>query len=733
MFKRFTILLLLLFVLSILVLTFTWSTKPGLETYSTTPLSTVFRISQDLGGKWNSYASLKQAWAREQTLEDKVFITGIKQPESVVIPSSQGLPVIAKQFRVQGSWVSRTAHLVLEGVYGEARVYLNGIDQINYIGELTGMGGSHRLEIAPGRFNFDRENTLYIEFVPRTVQPLKLGGWFWPEQGRITGQVRLEAVPETTLDTSQLSYTYQKSTSQLIVSVILNHHQDFDKEPWVIRGTLKDNGQPIAECLLPVHSNGHYTQSVDLVFNVPNPKLWSIEDPNLYDLQLSVINSRGNMDNVQVPVGISQVSVNAGKWTMQDESINVKGRIITQQDDYQIRHSQMMDDWLMENKAQGINLIYFMGFFPDQSWLYALDRLGLGAWLELPVVMIPSQRMPEPSTYEKLVKIQLRHPSVMAWTVGQGLQPSAKSEKYLQKVGQMVNDRAVFHLHYFSGQEIQAGEVGSLYLSQSGLEGAWGEVRFYQEPLLTADDQTPLWGQEKNAAVVWIIWLIFITFQNLRAFNIQYSDLVKPSPKRAVREAFFWRCLLLVTHKGMLAGIITAFWYRLSFDLSPWLPYCVELFQTIQHFNPFLIWLFITVSLVMWRLMQVGIAVSAFTGSPSTLGLACFLEKRNYWVVIVGLTWIMTFYWIPVYIPLVVYVVLALIMFPLRVRDVWQAKGRYLGLLLLPFTLLAVLLAVIIWHWDDAQYVWQMFIPLWVQALSEINITEWLQSLLNWG
>ncbi|KUO60700.1 MAG: hypothetical protein APF84_15940 [Gracilibacter sp. BRH_c7a] len=725
MFRRFTIILISFFVLSILILTFSWNSDQGVEVYSSKPVIKVYRITQDLGGKWNSYSSLKEAWAREEILKDSDgILTGVKQTESIIVPSSTGLSVIAKRFSVAGQWGSRTAQLIVEGFYGEGKVYLNGINDINYIGEVKGIGGIHKLEISPSSFDFSQDNTIYIEFTPRTVQKEKLFGWIWPQKGRITGQIKLEAVPETTLDTTKLSFSYNRSTEQLVVTTILNHHQNLEKEPWVINGVLKNNGQKVAECLLPVSSNGKYAQQVDLIFNLPDPKFWSLENPYLYDLDLSVINSRGDQDSIQIPLGISQLTMELGKWKINNQDIDVKGLAITQEDEYVLRNQQAMPGWLQEAKDKGINVIYFMGFFPDESWLYAADEIGLGIWLELPVNMVPGKRIPNPNIYEGLIDFNSRHPSIMAWTLAKGLEPNQYSENYIQKFRQKISaNKPVYHLTYSSGLEIIKG-VENVILTADGFRGTWGSVNFSDSGGGDSDSSSS-WKEEKTSAIVWFIWLSFISIQNFRAVKWNYSELANRNPKRAVRTAFFWQCLHLVSRLGTLGGVITSVLFRVPLDIPPWLPYDLEIIRILQIQNPFLIWFFISTFLIVWRLLQVGVSTSAFPNNPSSLGLACWLERKYGWIFLVGLGWLLTFYGFPFYLSLITYLLLSLIMLPLRISQVWKAGGKYTYLSLIPFTVGAGVLILGIGYREDFHYVWSMVLPEIILALSKITLPDW--------
>lgn len=721
MFKRFTIILIAIFIVSILLLTFSWNSNPGLEVYSSSPVTKVYRLSKDLGGKWNEYSTLKQAWAREELLSDNGgYIRGLQQPESVIVPSSKGLSVIAKKFRISSQWGSRTVQLVLEGVYGQTKVYLNGIDDINYLGELNGIGGIHKLDIPPASLDFSRENTLFIEITSGSDQKEKLLGWIWPDRGRITGQIRLEAVPETTLDTSVLSYAYNQSSEQLIVTAVLSHHRNLDKEPWVINGVLKDNQRTVAECLLPVNSNGMYTQKVDLLFNLPSPVFWSIENPYVYNLQLSVINSRGDLDSVHIPLGISSASTEA-------EYIN--GLVVTQIEDYQIRNKHFVDEWMQNTKDKGFNLVYFMGFFPDESWLYAADRIGMGIWLELPVNMVPGKRLPDPNVFNSLLNFDSRHPSILAWTLAKNLEPSQeKAEQYLSKAHRLIPDKPVYHLHFSPDGEV-SGDVINSQFTADGFEGTWGKVKFYADFPLEKNNVITYWKEEKIAAIIWFILLALLSIQRFRFRDWNYDNLISPNPRRLVREAYFWRCLYLVLRVGTLAGIVTSLFFKLSLDVPPWFPYDMELISILKSQNPFLIWLFLSMFLAIYRLLQVGVAGTAFPHSPSTLGLACWLERRYGWILLIGLAWVLTFYYIPSYFPLIIYIILSLVFFPIRMMDVRKSRGKYIYLLIMPMTLIIIVSAACLKYGEDIIYMWTMVLPLITGFLSQISLHDWLNNL----
>lgn len=729
MFNRFAALIIAISISSLILLSFFWQDVSGLELYSNTPITKADRISQDLGGKWDSYSSLRQAWAQENRAfkeEDKQAISSLIRIDSIVLPSNQGFKVAAKRFQVTGIWGYRTVRLVLEGVYGKTRVFLNGIEEPHYLGEFEGNGGVYSIEISPARLDFSQDNILYLELSPGSIQQTKLFSWLWPEQGRITGQIRLEAVPETTINLAKTTVTYNQANQQIVLSANLRHHQSLEYGPWALSGAIKDKEQIVAECLLPLNSNGEYDQQVNLVFDLPDVKLWSMDNPFLYDLDLVLINNRGDFDRIQMPVGVREYSNSHEKWIINSKEIVVKSEIITQDQDYTIRNQRQIEEYLESIKAKGINVLYFMGFFPNEGWLYSADRLGIGIWLELPVNLVAQGKTPQITALEELILMAGNHPSVMAWTAAKGLEPSPEAEEYLRQTRERLNFLPVYHL-LLPGQGA-ATDSETVSLNSNGFEGQWGKAEYKQDSVHNnvqgaaseTEDPNLLWQGERIAAIIWLVWLIYLSIQTLRRSGWNYQELFNPNPKRKVRRALFWSCMGLVSRMITLAAIITSLLFTFPLSPLPWLPYDPSFLLMLKSQNPFLLWLFISSSLTLIRLLQVGLAASSFPRYPGTLDLCCWLERRYGWVVLVGIAWVAVGYGLPWYIPLAGYSSLTILLLPMRIRDVWKIGGKYTHLLFVPITIIAVGGSAILWHREDLFYLVRVVFPQISFTLTQI-------------
>ena len=720
MFKKFALLVGIFFIATIVSLIIFWQDTPGKELYSETPVTNVYRISQNLGGSWESFSSLREAWVYEsETQKGRTgFFAGFIQRKSIILPSNQGFKVAVKHFKVSGPWGSSPVQLVISGLNGKARVFLNGIDEVNYLGELEGWGSTVSIDIPSTMLDYSQDNILYLEMFPSSMQQRKLLGWLWPEQGKITGRIELEAVPETTIDVAQTSVSFSPQEHQLTVNVNLKHHLTLKNGPWSLSGVIKDQDQIVAECVLPFDTTGEYEQKVNLIFDIPEAKLWSLDNPELYQLHLKVINKQGQTDQLQMPLGINYSSGTVAAWAYNEQEIPVRARIITAEQAYKLRNERQVDSFLTTAKSAGYNVVYFMGFIPDESWLYATDSLGLGAWLELPVSFVPEQRIPLTAEFESLFMMAGRHPSVMAWTLGKGLKNSLPTINYRQDIEHQLS-QPIYSLNLFAASQ-EINDDSQLILGVEGFSGSWGRAEYLKDSAPASPlNRGTNWHGQNIIAIGWLVWLVLLSFQNFRAPNWKYRDLFELNPKRGIRRAFFWRCFYVWAKYAVWAGIMTSIIF-LSFYPPPWFPYDLSWFTDLQQQQPLLIWLFLTNLLLLLRFFQVGLAATRFPDSPGTVALCCWLENSYGWTLMLGLSWVLlvyNYYW---FIPLLLYVLNVIILLPRKARRVRKAGGKYSRLALLPLTLALVVGGALLWHYPDIAYL------AW---LMDLNINPMLEAL----
>jgi len=729
MFKRASLFILGIAAAVILTLIFAWRELPAQELYSDSPVITAQRITQDLSGKWNSYSSLRQAWLQETQFGSNPQKNGLTGGDSIVLPSDQSFRVVAKKFKVSGIWSFKTAQLVLDGVYGKAKVFLNGIEEINYLGEIEGLGGTYTIDIQPTRLDYGQENILYIHLSSDSIHQKKLFGWLLPAQNKIIGQIQLQAVPESTVDVAKTSVSYDQEKKQAIVSIWLKHHLTLDYAPWALSAEIREQDRVVAECLVPLNSDGNFEQQVDLIFDLPDVKFWSPAAPFLYNLRIVLTNERGDHDSIQLPIGFSNIISPPDSWVINGKPFKVNGEILTWQQETLIRNQQQIENYLQNLKSKGINVLYFLNFFPNEAWLYAADKHGIGVWLELPVAFMPAGTDLYCQELEDLLRIAGRHPCVLAWTVAKGLEPSREAANYLNQIEAQLNGLPAYNLSYFSAGAKGSG-LGELIIYRDSLQGEWGNLVLSDAFLGSADSEKSVDQKMLIIAICWLIWLMLVSIQNLRSFGWNYKELFNPNPKRRIRRAFTWSLLALISRKITMASYLIYLLYLLPERYFIWLPYNFSFWTELKHQSPFILGLFLTVVLILLRLFSVGMAAQSFSKRPGTLGLCCWLERRYIWFFLFGIASLAVLkFSLPWYVPLLLYVLMSIILFPVRVRDVRRAGGKYLWFARIPFTVLIILSVTIVIHFKDFHYLLKLVLPEIRFTLPE-DLTSWFKNLI---
>ena len=705
MFNRRLMVMIALLALTLGTLWWQWKSPEGESLQAGQSGISVTRFTQDLNGSWDKFSSLRQAWTTESERakgkNNQSFLTGGK---SLTLPSSERFTVVARRFQVPGEWSSRTMLLTFNGVQGHANVYLNGIAGDQKVGEFEGSGGADELEIPAKVFRYGEDNILVVELSGSLEQRTMLLGSAWPKSGQITGGIRLEAVVETTFMPPQVSVSWNETTAQVVVKTNLLHHGFSQEGPWTVYGVLSDGSAGVAEQTLTVQSQENSDpQPVTLTFTVLDARRWTMQAPFLYQLHLTVTNSRGDFDDLSLPLGLRSIALTAGKWVLNDQVIPIKGEALTPQEEHRLRHIGQVESWLTSERQKGITLIYFIGQFPDELWLQAADRVGVGLWAELPVELIPPSRLPQPLSFRKIVAEKMFHPSLWAWTVGKGLGADALTQTYFLQSVKEVQPNLAFALNTTSVVPTGLSAEQSLYVQGNKIQGVWGQVTV-EGP----SNSSVGWAKEPILARTWALLMIFLAWMNIRAVTWRYKEIGELKPRRRLRRAWFWDGLFVFARQGMLAGLITSEIFRIPIHFSPWFAHLSPGIELIQVQSPWQIWAMLGVLLMIVRLFLVGVVAPYLPDAPHALGLVYWLERRYRWAVFVAIGWALSPWEVPFYIPILSYICLVLLFLPIRVRDIHRIGGYYRLFLWVPGIMAGALLVWASFHYADWIYLWHM-------------------------
>ncbi len=686
------------FLLCLVTLWWTWIGPEHLALQTEKNENTEERWEQDLNGSWHDYSTLNQAWQKERGEKEESSLISDKQGgQKVTLPSNGDFKVLGRKFTIDSTWSARTTRLIINGLEGRAAVYVNGVDGEHCIGEVGGNGVSNILNIASPYLKYGTENTLFI----RALTDDRLPGWLLKggQHTYILGNIYLDAVPQTALSEPEINYSWEEGIVHLHISTKLLHYSLMDKGPWTVKAIISDASGALAQQTVQITANGADTQDADLDLDLTGVTGWSPANPYLYDLDLSVFNELGSRDALKVSFGLKSIKVENGKIFVQGEAIQIRGIALSKKEEQVLRSQGQIENWLQEQLNQGNNAVYFLDQFPDQVWLNAADRLGMGVWAEFPNTEVLVKDLPGVEENALRVQVSSRHPCLWGWVAGRGiLGDAAYLSEYMKKAEKFVSPQPAY---LFNPVGISNGSI--IVFQGNQVKGEWGEFTLSSEG--QAQDS---WQGENAAAITWAVLMTLIAFANFRAVSWRYKEINEVKPKRRLRQAWRWHSLALIGRAGTIGGIITSLLYNLPNSLGGWFaPH--PLLTDFTRQSPWLIWAALSFFFLLLRWLQVGVAAPFMPENPDVMGLCYWLERRYRWLFMVALLWAATGWGLPIYIPLVSYAVLSLLFLPVRIRDVHKAGGKLRGLAVVPLVFLAVIAIFNLQLKNDWYYLYLFF------------------------
>ena len=270
---------------------------------------------------------------------------------------------------------------------------------------------------------------------------------------RVTGiwqSVWIEPVPDVYIE--DVWSTYDLDTQRLSI-----HTQTSGDVRGQLSVTLALNGVPL--------THGRAAGRVDLI--VPNPQLWSVQQPTLYDVTVTLHVDDQETDRVATYAGLREFRCDGRSVFLNREPFYFRGVLdqgyfpdgwYTAPTDAELRH----DIELMQ--AMGFNGARKHQKAEDPRWLYWADRLGFVVWSEMGSGREFSAAQVDDFTREwmEVVRRDRMHPSIMAWVPlneSWGIDRVAHSRRQQEWV------RALFHLtHALDGTRPVLANDGWEYL-----------------------------------------------------------------------------------------------------------------------------------------------------------------------------------------------------------------------------------------------------------------------------
>lgn len=328
-----------------------------------------------------------------------------------------------------------------ESVNYRARVWLNGKPLGENAGaylpfELDAAGvkrrGTNRLVVRVDSRRLDRD------FPParENADGVPSGGW-WNYSG-IQREVYLKKLDTVDFQRVQVRPEIDCGTCGATVRMNLNLRNVTNRGQRVtLTGKFGTRSVNFGSKSLGPKAIASFTDSV----KIADPKLWSPQSPNLYDVSFTVRVDGKKVAGYSLRSGIRSIKVSQGRLFLNGAPLNVRGM--------GLHEDSKADGFAIDNKRREelVDLTREAGgtvlrtHYPMHPYTHELaDRLGLLIWEEVPVYSVPTAVLKEPSVRRsavdevgRMIETHENHASAMLWSIGNELssQPGPVQVAYI--------------------------------------------------------------------------------------------------------------------------------------------------------------------------------------------------------------------------------------------------------------------------------------------------------------
>ncbi len=157
---------------------------------------------------------------------------------------------------------------------------------------------------------------------------------------------------------------------------------------------------------------------------VPDARLWSMDEPNLYKVTACLQRSNETCDEIHVNAGVRSYTVTPGDgFSINGKSTPLRG-VSRHQDRLYQGNALTAEDHVQDAqiiKELGANTIRLAHYQHSQDFYDACDRLGFAVWAEIPLISVfKSGRAAHEHCRRELAELIVQnynHPSILFWSI----------------------------------------------------------------------------------------------------------------------------------------------------------------------------------------------------------------------------------------------------------------------------------------------------------------------------
>ncbi len=280
-----------------------------------------------------------------------------------------------------------------------------------------------------GNLELDLTKDLKEKFNNQLMIRLRAG-----DEGHI-GETWLDQTDETYIERADVSTELEQNAARLRINAQLKSVANLPNGEWKGRVTVRvspwqSNAAPTSQTF-PVRLRTYRDFDFSETIILPSPNWWSVDNPNLYQVEIALVNERGRVvDDLNIVTGIRRVSQEGGSFSLNGEPMLLNGVNWTDYVPFPIGSYEYPDDvteaWLVRviksiKALNGNTLRISRSDKVNKDLLARLcDQLGL---------MLVFQTEDKPQAWatdfealQETIRYYRHHPSIIIWQGADKLQ-----------------------------------------------------------------------------------------------------------------------------------------------------------------------------------------------------------------------------------------------------------------------------------------------------------------------
>ncbi|MDC0584359.1 DUF4982 domain-containing protein [Bacteroidales bacterium] len=367
--------------------------------------------------------SIEQVYTTEKTAGSTGFLPG-------------GIGWYRKTFTVPANWKNTITHIEFDGVYRDSEVWVNG----QLLGKRPYGYSVFGYDLTP-HLKYGTENTLTVK-----VDHSQFADSRWYTGSGIYRNVRLVNtsklyVPQFGgwVETPQVS----SKLAKVNISAVIKNQLDKAAKASVNIFIKDKAGNIVAKGKKALNVKKQDTTTISL--SVKNPKLWSIEETNMYKAEIQIQSGKVILDQYEIDFGIRSIRFDANNgFFLNDKHVKMKG-VCLHHDAGAVGAIFIRDIWerrLEKLKLMGCNAIRVSHNPADPGLLKLCDEMGFVVineafdewrrnkekWINARGCkdVLPENQVGYGDIFEEwgkrdaqdMVRYSRNHPSIIMWSMG---------------------------------------------------------------------------------------------------------------------------------------------------------------------------------------------------------------------------------------------------------------------------------------------------------------------------